>query len=155
MGNDIKKDQQASMGSDIMLSNSDSSSGLDAPCQHEPKNPKLTRESSITIDKSSQWDLLDSSAPKLNTDDSSTSSSGETSEESSSDAMLENLKAKVEALTRQANVSELELHTLRFRRMGRGGGGGALDVDGCRRPVNQEAGRRRRPEVAEAVEREE
>ncbi|KAD4178368.1 hypothetical protein E3N88_26959 [Mikania micrantha] len=113
MGNDIKRDHQASMGSDIMLSNSDSSSGLDTPCEHEPKNPKLTHESSITIDKSSQWDLLDSSAPKLSTDDSSTSTLGETSEESSSDVMLENLKAKVAALTRQANVSELELQTLR------------------------------------------
>ncbi|KAI3756445.1 hypothetical protein L1987_56265 [Smallanthus sonchifolius] len=113
MGNDIKRDHQASIGSDVMLSSSNSRSGLDTPHENEPKNPKLTHESSITKDKSSPWDWLNGSDPKLSTDDSSTSTLGETSEESSSDAMIQNLKVKVAALTRQANVSELELQTLR------------------------------------------
>ncbi|KAI3804314.1 hypothetical protein L1987_25762 [Smallanthus sonchifolius] len=113
MGNDINRDHQASIGSDVMLSSSNSSSGLDTPHENEPKNAKLTHESSITKDKSSPWDWLNGSDPKLSTDDSSTSTLGETSEESSSDVMIQNLKVKVAALTREANVSELELQTLR------------------------------------------
>ncbi|KAI7744389.1 hypothetical protein M8C21_013842 [Ambrosia artemisiifolia] len=113
LGNDISRDYQASVGSDIMLLSSDSSSGLNTPREHEPKNAKLTQESSVTKDKPSQWNWLNVSDPKLSTDDSSTSTLGETSEESPSDAMIQNLKVKVEALTRQANVSELELQTLR------------------------------------------
>ncbi|XP_076930681.1 uncharacterized protein LOC143595583 [Bidens hawaiensis] len=113
MGNDIDRDYEASIGSDIMLLSSGSSSGINTPCEHELKNPKLTHESSITKDKSSQWDWLNGSDPKLSTDDSSTSTLGETSEEGSSDAMIQNLKVQVAALTQQANVSELELRTLR------------------------------------------
>ncbi|KAJ0687964.1 hypothetical protein HanOQP8_Chr11g0389161 [Helianthus annuus] len=85
---------------------SDTSSGLNTPCEREPKNAKLTHESSITKHKSSQWDCLNGSDPKVSTDDSSTSTLGETSEESSPDAMIQNLKVKVAALTRQTNVSE-------------------------------------------------
>ncbi|XP_076953285.1 uncharacterized protein LOC143627321 [Bidens hawaiensis] len=113
MGNDIDRDYEASIGSDIMLLSSESSSGINTPLEHEPKNAKLTHESSITKDKSSQWDWLNGSDPKLSTDDSSTSTLGETSEDGSSDAMIQNLKVQVAALTRQANVSELELQTLR------------------------------------------
>ncbi|KAK1430596.1 hypothetical protein QVD17_13455 [Tagetes erecta] len=113
MGDSNNKDQLACIGSEIILEGSYSSPGLDTPQENEPKNPKLTHESSITKDKSSQWDWLNSLDPKLSTDDSSTSTLGETSEESSSDVMIQNLKVKVEALTRQANVSELELQTLR------------------------------------------
>ncbi|KAJ0938725.1 putative NT-type C2 domain-containing protein [Helianthus annuus] len=85
---------------------SDTSSGLNTPCEREPKNAKLTHESSITKHKSSQWDCLNGSDPKVSTDDSSTSTLGETSEESSPEAMIQNLKVKVAALTRQTNVSE-------------------------------------------------
>ncbi|XP_076917672.1 uncharacterized protein LOC143577834 [Bidens hawaiensis] len=113
MGNGIDRDYEASIGSDILLLSSESSSGINTPLEHEPKSAKLTHESSITKDKSSQWDWLNGSDPKLSTDDSSTSTLGETSEEGSSDAMIQNLKVQVAALTRQANVSELELQTLR------------------------------------------
>ncbi|MFS7938554.1 putative ribosomal protein S19/S15 [Helianthus anomalus] len=60
---------------------SDTSSGVNTPCEREPKTAKLTHESSITII----------------TDDSSTSTLGETSEESSPDAMIQNLKVDVAA----------------------------------------------------------
>ncbi|KAJ0551665.1 putative ribosomal protein S19/S15 [Helianthus annuus] len=43
---------------------SDTSSGLNTPCEREPKNAKLTHESSITKHKSSQWDCLNGSDPK-------------------------------------------------------------------------------------------
>ncbi|MFS7916676.1 putative NT-type C2 domain-containing protein [Helianthus anomalus] len=100
-------------GNGDLEENSDTGSGLNTPREREPKNAKLTHESSITKDKSSQWDWLNGSDPKVSTDDSSTSTLGETSEESSPDAMIQNLKVKVAALTKQANVSELELQTLR------------------------------------------
>uniref|UniRef100_A0A251VF84 Uncharacterized protein n=1 Tax=Helianthus annuus TaxID=4232 RepID=A0A251VF84_HELAN len=44
---------------------SDTSSGLNTPCEREPKNAKLTHESSITKHKSSQWDCLNGSDPKV------------------------------------------------------------------------------------------
>ncbi|XP_076944495.1 uncharacterized protein LOC143615190 [Bidens hawaiensis] len=111
--NGINRDHQPSIGSDTMLSSSDISYGLDTPHKHEPKNPKLTPDSSIKKDRFLLWDWSNGSAPKLSTDDSSTSTLGETSEESSSDTIIQNLKVKVAALTRQADVSGLELQTLR------------------------------------------
>ncbi|XP_076933539.1 uncharacterized protein LOC143599478 [Bidens hawaiensis] len=111
--NGINRDHQAAIGSDIMLSSSDSSYGLDTPHKHEPKNPKLTPDSSIKKDRSLQRDWSNGSAPKLSTDDSPTSTLGATSEEISSDTIIQNLKVKVAALTRQADVSGLELQTLR------------------------------------------
>ncbi|CAH1453669.1 unnamed protein product [Lactuca virosa] len=107
------EDQMASNESDINFSRSSSNSTLNTPQKQEPKKIKPTRESSIKEDKSLQWDWLNGSNPKLSTDDSSTSTLGETSEESSSDVISQKLKAEVVALTRQNDVSELELQTLR------------------------------------------
>lgn len=113
-GDGINRDHRASIGSDIMLSSSDSCSGLDPPREHEPKSARLTHESSMTTIRSLQWDWLNDSAPKLSTDDSSISTLElEASEEGSSDAIIQKLKTEVAALTRQASVSELELKTLR------------------------------------------
>ncbi|KAL7595996.1 hypothetical protein Lser_V15G30397 [Lactuca serriola] len=107
------EDQMVSNESDINFSRSSSNSTLNTPQKKEPKKIKQTRESSIKEDKSLQWDWLNGSNPKLSTDDSSTSTLGETSEESSSDVIIQKLKAEVVALTRQNDVSELELQTLR------------------------------------------
>ncbi|KAI3681945.1 hypothetical protein L2E82_50254 [Cichorium intybus] len=107
------EDDVASNGSNIMFSRSDSSSTLDTPHEYKPKNTKPTRAPSIKEDKSLQWDWLNGSNPKLSTDDSSTSTLGETSEEGSSDAIIQKLKAEVVTLTRQVDLSELELQTLR------------------------------------------
>ncbi|XP_076931598.1 uncharacterized protein LOC143596801 [Bidens hawaiensis] len=74
---------------------------------------RLTLDSSIKKDRSLQRDWSNGSAPKLSTDDSPTSTLGATSEEISSDTIIQNLKVKVAALTRQADVSGLELQTLR------------------------------------------
>ncbi|KAF5774836.1 putative NT-type C2 domain-containing protein [Helianthus annuus] len=111
--NGVKSDHQASIGSDIMLSSFDNSFELNLLHEHGPKNPELAHKFLITNDSFWQRDRLKGSPPKLKTDDSSTTTLGETSEESSSDTMIQNLKVKVAALTRQADVSGLELQTLR------------------------------------------
>ncbi|PWA96335.1 myosin heavy chain-related protein [Artemisia annua] len=119
----IKRDRKASSGSDITLSCSDSSSGLDTPRQPELKNTKLTHESStVTISeeqqRSSKWDWLDGSVHELSTDDSSMTSqrealSAEISEEGSPDDVIRKLKGELLILSRQAEVSDMELQTLR------------------------------------------
>nr|GEW84383.1 hypothetical protein [Tanacetum cinerariifolium] len=98
----IISSRRTSIGSDIMLSRSNSNSGFNTP-----KNAKLTQEFSMTKDRSLQWDWINS------TDESSTSTLEGTSEEDSPDAVIQKLKAELKALTRQADVSELELQTLR------------------------------------------
>ncbi|KAI3691777.1 hypothetical protein L6452_31579 [Arctium lappa] len=113
LSNGINRDHRASSGFDIMLSSSDSSSGLDTPIEHEPKNTKPAREPSITVESSPRWDWLNGSAPKLKRDNSSVSTLGESLEDGSSDAVIQKLKVKVAALTRQADLAELELQTLR------------------------------------------
>lgn len=120
----INRDRGASIGSDITLSGSDSSSGLDTPREPEPKNTKLAHESSTTTiseehqRSSTQWDWLDGSTHELSTDDSSMISPRETllreiSEEGSPDETITKLKAELAVLARQADVSDLELQTLR------------------------------------------
>nr|XP_043607599.1 myosin-11-like [Erigeron canadensis] len=123
----IKRDCGASSGSDITLSCSDSSSGFDTPREPDPKNFKLTHESSTTTtttiyeeqyQRSSQWDWLDGSAHESSTDDLSMISPQETllreiSEEGSPDDVIKKLKAELVTVARQAEVSEMELQTLR------------------------------------------
>ncbi|KAI3707025.1 hypothetical protein L6452_25186 [Arctium lappa] len=126
LSDNIKRDRRTSSGSDITLSGSDSSSGLDdTPREPEPKKTKPTREPSATTiyeerdERVSQWDWLDGSPPELSTDDSSPSPGdpepllGEMSEEGSPDSVIKKLKTELEVLARQADVSELELQTLR------------------------------------------
>ncbi|KAJ9549886.1 hypothetical protein OSB04_022429 [Centaurea solstitialis] len=124
--NNINRDRGASIGSDITVSCSDSSSGLDTPREPEPKNTKRAHESSTTTTtiseehhqrSSSQWDWLDGSTHELSTDDSSIVSPRETllrepSEEDSPDEIIAKLKAEIAGLARQADVSDMELQTL-------------------------------------------
>ncbi|KAL7611401.1 hypothetical protein Lser_V15G09858 [Lactuca serriola] len=127
MSDNINRDCRASIGSDITLSCSDSSSGLDTPRDPEPKNTnnKSACESSTTTiyeeqhrKSSSQWDWLDASPHELSTDDSSVISpretlSRETSDEDSPDAIIKKLQEEVAVFARQADMSEMELQTLR------------------------------------------
>ncbi|PWA52022.1 EEIG1/EHBP1 N-terminal domain-containing protein [Artemisia annua] len=97
--------RRTSIGSDIMLSRSNSNSEFNTP-----KIAKLSQEFSMTKDRSIiQWDWINS------TDESSTSTLEGTSEEGSPDAVIQKLKAELKALTRHAEFSELELQTLRKR----------------------------------------
>ncbi|KAJ9555241.1 hypothetical protein OSB04_009855 [Centaurea solstitialis] len=122
----IKRDRGASSGSDMTLSGSDTSSGIDdTPREPESKKTKPTHEPPATTiykeqhERASQWDWLDGSPPELSTDDSSLSPGdpepllGEISEEVSPDSVIKKLKTELEVLARQADVSELELQTLR------------------------------------------
>ncbi|XP_076912684.1 uncharacterized protein LOC143571050 [Bidens hawaiensis] len=122
---DIKRDHGTSIGSDITLSSSDSSSGVDTLQESESKNAKLANETSTTTineeerrRSSSQWDWLDGSVHDLSTDDSSMISPSETlvkevSEDGHPDDVIKKLKGELVILSRQAEVSEMELQTLR------------------------------------------
>ncbi|KAL4570799.1 hypothetical protein LXL04_026462 [Taraxacum kok-saghyz] len=116
----------ASNASEITLSCSDSSSGLDTPRDPNPKTPnKLGHESSTTTiheeqhrKSSSQWDWLDGSPHELSTNDSlsprDTLSREICNEGSCSpDAMIKKLQEELAVFSRQADVSEMELQTLR------------------------------------------
>ncbi|KAJ0910190.1 putative NT-type C2 domain-containing protein [Helianthus annuus] len=119
------RDHAASSVSDITLSGSDSSSGLDTPRQPEPTDTKPAHEASKPPiyeghHKSSQWDWLDGSVHELSTDDSSMLSPRETlsreiSDEGSGspDDVIKKLKGELVILARQAEVSEMEIQTLR------------------------------------------
>ncbi|KAJ0778947.1 putative NT-type C2 domain-containing protein [Helianthus annuus] len=120
------RDHAASSVSDITLSGSDSSSGLDTPRQPEPTDTKPAHEASKPPiyeghHKSSQWDWLDGSVHELSTDDSSMLSpreetlSREISDEGSGspDDVIKKLKGELVNLARQAEVSEMEIQTLR------------------------------------------
>ncbi|XP_024986641.1 myosin-9-like [Cynara cardunculus var. scolymus] len=128
LSDNVKRESRASSGSEITLSGSDSSSGLDdTPREPEPKKTKPTHEPLATTiyeerrERASHWDWLDGSPPDMSTDDSSPSPGepepellpGDTSEEGSPDSVIKTLKIELEVLTRQADVSELELQTLR------------------------------------------
>lgn len=120
LSDNIKRDRGASSGSDITLSCSDSSSGLDTPRDPEPKNTKLVHEPATTTifeeqhQRSSQWDWLDGSSHELSTDDSSMETLlREVSEEGSPEDVIKKLKGELVILSRQAEVSEMELQTLR------------------------------------------
>nr|XP_043613141.1 myosin-9-like [Erigeron canadensis] len=116
-----ERDRRGSSGSDITLSGSDISSGFDTPREPIPKKTKSTYEPPATTiyeeRHMSQWDWLDGSPPELSTDDSSVSPGelvlGEIPEEGSTEAVIKKLKDEIEVLTRQADVSGLELQTLR------------------------------------------
>ncbi|XP_076925815.1 uncharacterized protein LOC143588782 [Bidens hawaiensis] len=123
--NNSKRDHRTSIGSDITLSSSDSSSGLDTLQESESKNTKLAYETSTTTineeehqRSSSQWDWLDGSVHDLSTDDLSIISPSETlakdvSEDGHPDDVIKKLKGELVILSRQAEVSEMELQTLR------------------------------------------
>ncbi|CAK9164972.1 unnamed protein product [Ilex paraguariensis] len=135
---EVNGNRRASSGSDVTLSSSDSGSGLDTPRElgvkkndiHDSNGfissdghasvPQQTNiDASIIIydeHQRSQWEWLGGSAPEASTDDSSSSPRGTLIQERSqeaSDTVIEKFKAELAVLSRQAEMSELELQTLR------------------------------------------
>lgn len=129
--------RRASIGSDITLSSSDSSSGLDTSRElvlrninncHDPSNylsspnqtsiPHRPNVYASTNDENqrSQWEWSADSEHGVSTDGSTKSSQDtllrESSLQSSGDE-IEKLKSELVVLARQADMSELELQTLR------------------------------------------
>lgn len=127
-----KRNRRTSSESDVTLSSSESSSGIDTPWEPQIKNHSIhcgngesmsLRSQGVKCDgmkgiyeehHRSQWDWLENSALEASTDDSS-STPRETSvrQYSESSDVIKNLKSEVAALSRQAEMSELELQTLR------------------------------------------
>ncbi|KAD4384702.1 hypothetical protein R6Q59_011153 [Mikania micrantha] len=115
------RDRQGSSGSDITLSASDISSGLETLQEPEPMNTEPVHESLATTNYEeqhmSQWDWLDGSPTELSTDESSPSTGEpvleETHDDGSPEAIIKKLKTELAVLARQADVTEIELQTLR------------------------------------------
>ncbi|KAA8522386.1 hypothetical protein F0562_013253 [Nyssa sinensis] len=125
--------------SDVTMSSSESSSGLDTPRElglknnnvHQdptgflsslsrvsvPQKPSPDASASIYEEQQrSQWEWLGGSAPEVSTDESSSSPRETLLREGSqeaSDIVIEKLKTELAVVARQAEVSELELQTLR------------------------------------------
>lgn len=105
---ELNVNRRASSGSDITMSSSDSSTGVEIPWQPQMKNGILKSEAIFEEHQRSHWE-------------SSTDDSSSTPREAflrqdsveSSDIVIEKLKSEVAALSRQAEMSELELQTLR------------------------------------------
>ena len=110
------------------MSSSDSSSGFDTPREFGLENnnghldlviQKTTSDLSTTNHEEhprSQWEWLGGSAPEASADNSSSSSRDALSRKKSEEAseiVIERLKTELAALSRQAELSELELQTLR------------------------------------------
>ncbi|KAL6280340.1 hypothetical protein ACE6H2_017221 [Prunus campanulata] len=128
--------RRASIGSDITLSSSDSGSGLDTPREHGLRNINIGHDPSsfpsslshasvqhkpavytptTTYDEHqrSQWAWSAGSEHGVSTDGSTKSSHDTLPRERPSDDEIEKLKAELVVLARQADMSELELQTLR------------------------------------------
>ncbi|XP_047947015.1 myosin-11-like [Salvia hispanica] len=124
--------RRASSGSDLTVSSSDGSSGVEIPWQPQIKNSSVHQDPAAVLPSSrlnsdalpavyeehqrSQWDWLGSSALEVSTDDSSDTPRDtflRQNSDESSDIVIEKLKSEVAALSRQAEMSELELQTLR------------------------------------------
>ncbi|KAM6587914.1 hypothetical protein CsatA_010519 [Cannabis sativa] len=124
--------RRASSGSDITLSSSDSSSGLNTSRElgasvdvhREPptylsslNHPSVPhKKESYEDHQRSQWDSYGSSDHGVSTDGSTQSSHNIHTREDSqqaSDVEIEKLKADLVVLSRQVDVSEMELQTLR------------------------------------------
>ncbi|KAL5174234.1 hypothetical protein HKD37_08G020730 [Glycine soja] len=135
----LSADCRTSSGSDITLSSSDGSSGLDTPRENglrnggihpnnngfpsdvshpsEPQKPAVNASAVMyDIHQRSQWDWSARSEHSLSTDGSTNGSQDALPRERSlqaSDMEIERLKAELAALARQADMSDLELQTLR------------------------------------------
>ncbi|KAJ1411830.1 NT-type C2 domain [Sesbania bispinosa] len=132
---ELSADCRTSSGSDITLSSSDGSSGLDTPRElglrnttihpntngflsdvshtSEPQKPAVNVSASMyDVHQRSPWDWSAGSEHGLSMDDSINALPRERSQQTS-DMENEKLKAEIAALARQVNVSDLELQTLR------------------------------------------
>ncbi|KAK7358635.1 hypothetical protein VNO77_00573 [Canavalia gladiata] len=138
-GAELSADCRTSSGSDSTLSSSDGSSGLDTPREiglrnggihpnnngflsdvsHtlEPQKPAVNASVSMyDVHQRSHWDWSAGSEHGLSTDGSTNGSHDALPRERSnqaSDSEIDRLKAELAALARQADVSDLELQTLR------------------------------------------
>lgn len=136
---ELNGNHRASSGSDITLSSSESSSGLNTPRELGLRNSNIHQDPSSFLSslsqtsvphkpaanasttvyeehQRSQWEWSGGSDHGISTDDSTNSSHDTLPRERSqqaSDIEIEKLKAELVALARQADVSELELQTLR------------------------------------------
>ncbi|KAL6979599.1 hypothetical protein U1Q18_021254 [Sarracenia purpurea var. burkii] len=137
---EMNENHRESSGSDLTMSSSESSFRLDTPGEfgvennniHQNPTCFLSSENHVSMlqketsdlstkiheeHRRSQWEWLGGSAPEASTDDSSSSSrdalSRAKSEEEAPDIVIEKLKTEIAALSRQAEMSELELQTLR------------------------------------------
>lgn len=136
---DLNVNDRTSSGSDITMSSSESSSGLNTPRELGLRNNMLqdpisflssqTQTSASHLSKANasaanygehrqqQWELsADSDHGTNSTDDSTNSSQGNLTRDRSqqvSDMDMEKLKAELVMLSRQADVSEMEIQTLR------------------------------------------
>lgn len=124
--------RRGSSGSDLTISSSDGSSGVEIPWQPQIKSGSVHQELAGVLPslrpssdaqpaiyeehQRSQWDWLGNSAHEVSTDDSSGTPREaflrQTLDESS-DIVIEKLKSELAVLSRQAEMSELELQTLR------------------------------------------
>ncbi|XP_019171170.1 PREDICTED: nucleoprotein TPR-like isoform X2 [Ipomoea nil] len=111
--------RRASSESDITLSSSESSSGLDTPRDLRTKNSNTCKDQTVGVPaieehERSRWEWMGASTLDGSTDDSSSTSREANlrgSEEIPDD--VEKLRSEFVALARQVEVSELELQTLR------------------------------------------
>ena len=129
---DLNGDRRVSSGSDITLSSSESSSGLNTPREVGLRNSNIHQDPSSFLSSLRHSSLPHQPAGNasttvyeewsggsdhgISTDDSTHSSHDALLRESSqqaSDIEIEKLKAELGALARQADLSELELQTLR------------------------------------------
>lgn len=129
---DLNGNRRASSGSDITLSSSESSSGLNTPREVGLRNSNIHQDPSSFLSSLRHSSLPHQPAGNasttvyeewsggsdhgISTDDSTHSSHDALLRESSqqaSDIEIEKLKAEFGALARQADLSELELQTLR------------------------------------------
>ncbi|KAG6399307.1 hypothetical protein SASPL_140783 [Salvia splendens] len=113
---------RASSGSDITLSSSGSSSGLETPWEMQMKTepveylssstnlgPKSDTPSPVHKEHRRSWEWVRDSAPN----DSPTTLKETFLDEEAPDVLIEKLKAEVAVLSRHADMSELELQALR------------------------------------------
>lgn len=124
--------RRASSGSDLTISSSDGSCGVEIPWQPQIKSGTVHEEPTVVLPslraksdsqtslfddhQRSNWDWIGNSALEVSTDDSSGTPRDvflRQNSDESSDIMVEKLKSEVSALSRQAEMSELELQTLR------------------------------------------
>ncbi|XP_050227966.1 uncharacterized protein LOC126677415 [Mercurialis annua] len=135
---ELNGDYRTSSGSDITMSSSDSSSGINTPRELQFRNNSLQDPTSFVSSQSprlashrptvngsatvreehqqSQWEWSGESDHGISTDDSINSSQAALTREMSqgtSDIEIEKLKAEIIVLSRQVDLSDLELQTLR------------------------------------------
>ncbi|KAL0408260.1 UNVERIFIED_CONTAM: hypothetical protein Sradi_1760400 [Sesamum radiatum] len=113
---------RASSGSDVTMSSSEGSSGIETPWELQIKDDDIHHEAKCDVatpmfeEHRRSWEWLANSALEASTDDSSSTPREaflRQQSEEAPDIVIEKLKSDLAALSRQAELSELELQTLR------------------------------------------